>query len=87
MKVTNIPFGKDRVFISLEGPYRWGTGRWVPNGQDVETTFDVPSNAVPVGTQFRVCAHSNGIINMFTEGCKHYTHENNNVENINSSPK
>jgi hypothetical protein len=57
-----------------------GTSRWVPNSQDVDTTFDVPSSGVPVGTQYRICVHSNGLINMFTEGCRSYIHQNNNGE-------
>ena len=69
VRVTNPPFGTDKVSVGVQGPYGYSEKYWwywskiqTSNPDVGRVSFDIPYNAIPAGKNFKVCATNDIVI-------------------------
>jgi hypothetical protein len=92
VKLTDPPFGIENVRIKFKGHFGYEDNKninwqeWV-NAQGAEShslsvPFDIPSNAVPIGYQYQVCAWRDVVDTLLSSNCHSFTHTYNGGETV-----
>lgn len=76
--LSKSAFGMKRANVELTGPIGYKDRKSVETGPNAAVTFNVPTNAVPVGYQFKVCTHSEGLIGTILPNCMFFTYNGGN---------
>jgi hypothetical protein len=88
VNVVNVPFGKSSVFVYIKGQFGYENSQWVSTGPRTVANFNIPGSAVPVGYNFKVCAHANEVADyLLGLRCQSWIHkyDGNNVVTISLS--
>jgi hypothetical protein len=69
VRITNPPFGTDKVSTGVQGPYGYLEKYWwywskiqTSNPDIGRVSFDIPYNAIPTGKNFKICATNDVVI-------------------------
>jgi opacity protein-like surface antigen len=77
VNIVGAQFGHRNITVNLKGQFGYTDSSTVLNSPGVSTSFDVPEDAIPVGSTYRVCGHTEGIVNTLLEACNSFTHTQN----------
>ena len=74
VNVTGMQVGHSSVIVEIKGPNGYKASNNVQNGPNPSTSFEVPDNAVPVGSTYKACSHSEGVVDTLHESCTTFIH-------------
>lgn len=74
VNLYNVPFGVDKVFVEVKGPFGADQWQWVPNGIQPSTTFSLSGNDFPSGYNLQLCAGT-GLLASILPSCTTLSHD------------
>jgi len=74
VNVSGVQVGHSSIIVEIKGPNGYKASNTVQNGQKLSTIFEVADDAVPVGSTYKACSHSEGVANTLPESCTTFIH-------------
>lgn len=71
--LKNVPFGTDKVYVEVKGPFGNNYYEWVTNQVDPSTTFSMSGSEFPQDYNYQVCAGT-GLLGSILPSCSSFTH-------------
>jgi hypothetical protein len=73
VNINNVNFGESTIGVNVKGPFGYTDSQTVANGPSPTATFTIPGSAVPVGSNYQVCAGT-GHVGAVLPHCQMFTH-------------
>jgi len=80
VNLYRIPFGTDKIYVEVRGPFGNIYYQWVQNGVNPSTTFSLSGSEFPQGYYYKICVGT-GLLASLLPTCNQFAH-NGGDENV-----
>ena len=72
VNLKNVPFGTDRIYVQVRGPFGNNYYQWVQNGVKPSATFLLSGSEFPEGYFYQICVGT-GFLATVTPSCTQFS--------------